>query len=228
MAKFLRSQSLGEFQKLIELVYRLPDDRLYSIWDLLSQQQRFTMRALKGIRKQDTEKVKINLLIAFSWCLAVSNRLHINVEEEVWQRFPGVCSYCSQSPCVCKAKKTKKREKIKPKVSLKPKSLGENQQLFQDIYPAQSRTLADAGVHLAEEMGEVSEAIHNFLGQHSNEQFDEVRLEIGDYISCLFGVANSAKIYVAEELEKIYYDNCHVCHQAPCLCSFTSVAQLET
>jgi NTP pyrophosphatase (non-canonical NTP hydrolase) len=100
--------------------------------------------------------------------------------------------------------------------------------MFEEIYPAKTRTLADAGVHLAEEVGEVSEAIHNYLGQHKEKQFDDVKLEIADFISCALAVANSANINVAGALAEMYADNCHVCRKAPCICKFSDVVQLET
>lgn len=227
-ASFKKQQSLGDFQKVIGNIYGLPDDRLYSVWDLLTQQQRFTMRALKGIRKQDAEKLKVNLLIALSWTMAISNRLHIEVQKEVWERFPGVCSYCGKRPCKCKTVKSTKRKHIVADRKMLPKNLFETQKLFDSIYPAADRTLAEAGVHLAEETGEVSEAIHNFLGQHSAEQFSEIQDEIADYISCVFGVANSADINVASELAAMYKHGCHVCHQTPCDCSFATVSRLST
>ncbi len=74
----------------------------------------------------------------------------------------------------------------------------------------------------------MSEAIHNFLGQHLQKQFDEIKLEMSDYVSCIFGVANSAGIDVAKELEVMFKNNCHVCHEVPCVCSFTSVTKLKT
>jgi NTP pyrophosphatase (non-canonical NTP hydrolase) len=98
--------------------------------------------------------------------------------------------------------------------------------MFQAIYPSQARSLEDAGIHYAEEMGEVSEAIHNYLGQHRKKLFSEIGLEMADYVSCAFGVANSANIDVATELEKLFYKNCHVCHKAPCVCSFTAISEI--
>lgn len=100
--------------------------------------------------------------------------------------------------------------------------------MFRLIYPVKSRTLADAGVHLAEEMGEVAEAIHHYYGQHLHRQFNDIRYEIADFMSCAFGVANSAEINVAEELGKMFSNNCHVCHKAPCVCSFSFVSKIET
>lgn len=219
---------MGDFQKFIEEVYAVPDDRLYSVWDLLTQEQRFAMRALKGIRKGDLEKLNVNLLISFSWLMAIGNRLHIDLEQETWKRFPRLCSYCGESPCVCKETKPSERLKVKGDDSAQPKDLVELQRMFAEIYPPERRTLADAGVHLAEEVGEVNEAIHNYLGQHKEKQFEEVRLELADFISCLLGVANSAGLDVAGALADMYVRNCHVCHEAPCACRFSDVAQLRT
>lgn len=228
MAQFKKTGTLADFQKFIETVYSLPDDRLYSIWDILTQQQRFTMRALKGIRKGNSEKVKANLLIAFSWLMAIVNRLHIDIEEEVWNRFPYLCSYCGKLPCACKAAKSTERVMVKADQNRRPHSLAAYQKMFGEIYPAATRTPADAGVHLAEEMGEVSEAIHNYLGQHLQKQFREVQIELADFVSCIFGVANSLDIDVAKELGTMYTNNCHVCHEAPCACSFAEVAALKS
>lgn len=220
--------TIKDFQKFIEAVYALPDDRLYSIWDLLVQQQRFTMRALKGIRKHDLEKLRLNILIGISWLAAIANRLHIDVEDALWKRFPALCSYCGQKPCSCKATRPEKRTGVKIDARLRPKTIQGFQQMFREIYPPEQRTLADAGVHLAEEMGEVGEAIHNYLGQHQQKWFDDIPLEIADFLSCVFGVANSARIDIADEFSKMFSDNCHVCHRAPCICSFSEVAQIRT
>jgi NTP pyrophosphatase (non-canonical NTP hydrolase) len=226
MAKFTTTQSLTDFENFTQAVYGVLDDRIYSLWDLLVQLQRFTMRALKGIRKGDIEKLRYNLLIAFAW--VPSNRLHVDIEKALWERFPGACSYCGKAPCSCKSMKPKARLNIAPDVSKKPESLEGFQKMFETIYPSNTRTLADAGVHLAEELGEVSEAIHNYLGQHKPEQFQEIESEMADYMSCIFGVANSAGINVAKELALMFYENCHVCHKAPCECTFESVAHFNS
>lgn len=228
MASFSRNQSLSEFQDFNHEVYGFIDDRLYSTLDLLIQQQRFAMRSVKGIRKGDIDKLKLNLIISLSWLAALANRLHISIENEVWKRFPARCSYCGEGSCVCGKTKPSKRKKIKVDNSLKPQNIAGFQKMFADIYPPQKRTLTHAGVHLAEEMGEVSEAVLVYLGQHTQKQFDKIKFEIADYISCLFGVANSADIDVAEGLEKLFYKNCHICHKVPCACSFTFVANLKT
>ena len=225
---FSKTQTLTEFQDFIDRVYGLADDPMYSLSDILTNQQRFTRRALKGIRKNDQEKLKLNLLIALSWLVASANRLHINLEEKIWQRFPMLCSYCGQCPCVCKKTKPTARAKMVIDESKKPKNLAEIQTMFEKIYPIDGRTLTEAGVHLAEEMGEISEAVHVFLGEHKEEQFSLITDEFADYVSCIIGVANSAGINMAEELSEMYASGCHACHQSPCQCQFSFVAKFNS
>ncbi len=228
MASFNQTGSLTDLQNLINEIYSIPDDRLYSVWDLLSNQERFTMRALKGIRKREAFRLKINLLISISWFLAIMNRFHIDIETGVWKRFPYLCSYCGKCPCVCKKNKLKKRVLIKRIIAKKPGSLTGVEEMFSKIYPSEQRTLDQAGIHLAEELGELSEAIHQFLGEHKAKHFLSLIKEAADFFSCAIGVANSAKLNLAREFARLYYNNCHVCHKAPCTCNFSLVAKFKS
>ena len=228
VVRFFRDQSLRDFQECIRKIYALSDDRLFSLTDLLFNQERFTMRALKGIRKGDTGKLRKNLLIAFSWTLAVCNRLHIDAEEILWRRFPALCSYCGEAPCACRAHKPAERVRVTRKASLRPERLSDFQKMFRSIYPPDLRTLADAGIHLAEETGEVGEVVHWYLGEHQHAQFEQLQDEIADWISCMFGVANSSATDAAAELEALYHVNCHDCHQVPCGCTWTTVRKFHS
>lgn len=228
MKSFNRRGSLPQFQEFIGEIYGPSSDRLYSIWDLLAHQQRFAMRALKGIRKGDGEKLKRNLLVSLSWLMAIGNRLHVNAEEEAWWRFPMLCSYCGKRPCACRKMKPTMRANIARDDSLRPANLADFQRMFAEIYPPQSRTLVDAGIHLAEEIGEINEAVCCFLGEHKPLQFEGVKSEIADCLSCVFGVANSAGIDVAGELEEMYRVNCHLCHATPCGCNFSFLAKFQS
>lgn len=228
MASFTKDGSLADFQRFIQEVYGLPDDRLFSVSDLISNQERFTMRALKGIRKGDFKKLKLNLMVATSWLMALANRFHIDLENIVWNRFPMICSYCGQKPCACKKIKPSKRIKITRYEFQRPHTISGFQKMFASIYPPHTRTLSEGGVHLAEEVGELSEAVHHFLGEHKNTTFQEIADEMADFISCVFGVANSASIDIAKELSKMYRNNCHVCHESPCTCSFSLVAKFKS
>jgi len=186
------------------------------------------MRGLKGIRKKDREKTRINLLIAFSWFTSMMNQLHIDMETEVWKRFPYLCSYCASCPCSCKEKKIEKREKVFIDENKRPKTLEEFQNMFDKIYPTEKRTIEQAGVHLAEEMGEFSEAVLAYRGGHEDKSFNNIELEAADLFSCIMGVFNSLKMNIAEEISIMFSNNCHVCKNAPCTCSFKEVTNFKS
>src|SRR3989304_4012891 len=105
MVSVSQNTTLTQYQNFVREVYSIPNDRNYTLSDMLDNVERFTMRALKGIRKNDYDKTKLNLIIALSWFMSLNNQLHINIENEVWKRFPNKCSYCGSSPCTCKQNK---------------------------------------------------------------------------------------------------------------------------
>ncbi len=227
MSSVKSNTTLPEFQDFIKQVYSLPNDRYFSAVDMLTNIERFIMRGLKGIRKKDNQKTKDNLLVAISWFISLMNQLHINIEEVVWQRFPYVCSYCGKKPCVCKVKKIKKRQNIYINKKLRPKTIHDFQNMFESIYPSENRTLEDSGIHLAEEMGELSESILSYRGSHNDKTFHDVSLESADLFSCFMGVFNSLNFDVSKELSKIFKKNCHFCKKSPCECNFNNIINFK-
>lgn len=223
MASIKRDTTITKYQDFVREVYSLNNDRYFNTENMLTQIQRFTMRGLKGVRKKDREKIKINLLVALSWFISLLNQLHVEIEGEVWKRFPYLCSYCASCPCTCKNKRPEKRPKLVGDETKRPKSLEEFQIMFKEVYPPKERTLEDAGVHLAEELGEFSEAILSYRGKHNDIDFENILLEAADLFSCYLTVFESVGINVAEELSKIFSDNCHVCKKSPCECSFEDI-----
>jgi NTP pyrophosphatase (non-canonical NTP hydrolase) len=192
---------------------------------MFSNVERFAMRGLKGIRKGDYEKTKINLLIATSWFTSVLNRLQINLDDVLWRRFPYACSYCGTCPCSCKEKRIKTRQRIVADESKRPRTLNEFQDMFEQIYPHEKRTLEHAGVHLAEELGEFSEAILTYRGRHNDSEFENISEEAADLFSCIISVFNSLQINMAKEISIMFSDNCHACNKAPCECSFEKITK---
>jgi len=170
----------------------------------------------------------MNLLLSLSWFTSIMNRLHINLEDEVWNRFPYLCSYCGTYPCLCKKEKIRKRRKVVINNKKRPKTLRQFQKMFDNIYPSAARTLEHAGVHLAEEVGEFSEAIMTFRGAHNIKDFRQVELEAADLFSCLSGVFNSLEADMADGLVKLFPKNCHICKKAPCVCSFNFISNYKS
>jgi NTP pyrophosphatase (non-canonical NTP hydrolase) len=225
---FVKSNAtLQEFQKFIQEVYGFSNDRKFSVWDMLANVERFLMRGLKGIRKGDKKKTTKNLLITLSWFISLLNQMHINAEEDLWGRFPGVCSYCGKSLCVCQKNKQQKRKMILPKTN-RPKTISDFQVMFESIYPSGRRSLDHSGIHLAEEMGELSEAFMAYRGDHSEKNFAKIRHEAADWLSCFMGVFNSLDLNLADELSRMFSKNCHECKKTPCECSFERVVNYKS
>ena len=215
--------TISQYQQFVKEVYGLSNDRYFSLQDMLANVERFMTRSLKGIRKNDHEKIRINLIISLSWFMSMMNQLHIDIEEKIWERFPYLCSYCASCPCVCKTQKIQTKQKVVIDNKIRPKMFKEFQEMFNKIYPASKRTLDNAGVHLIEEMGETTEAILNYRGNHNDQDFNNIVIESADLMSCIVGVFNSLEINLAEELAYMFNENCHVCKKAPCTCSFIDI-----
>lgn len=228
MASVKQNTTIKEYQSFVKEVYGLPNDRYFSLWDMVSNVERFMMRGLKGIRKNDKEKAKINLLVAFSWFASIINQLHIDIESQIWKRFPYVCSYCGSCPCFCKGKDIKERQNISVDESKRPKTLEGFQDMFNKIYPTEKRTIEQAGIHLAEEAGEFSEVLLIYRGGHRDEDFKKLELEAADFFSCIMSVFNSLKIRMAGELSVIFANNCHMCKNAPCTCNFKDITDFKS
>lgn len=228
MARVKKNTTIKQYQDFVKEVYSLSNDRNYSTGDMLINVGRFTMRGLKGIRKKDPGKTRMNLIIAVSWFMSMMNQLHIDLESEVWKRFPYLCSYCGFCPCQCREEKPSKRRKVRIDKSKRPKTLEEYQMMFNKLYPAGGRTLDQAGVHLAEEYGEFSEAILIYRGNRQDKDFEQIELEAADMLSCYLGVFNSLGIDLAKELSIEFSNNCHMCKKSPCQCSFISLAKFKS
>jgi len=228
MASVKKDTTITEYQNFIQEVYGLNNDRYFTAGDMLTQVQRFVMRGLKGIRKNNQEKIETNLLISLSWFVSLTNQLHIEIEKEIWQRFPYLCSYCANCPCSCKETHPKERQKTVEDEEKKPKTLEEFQTMFREIYSPQTRILEQAGIHLAEELGEFSEAMLNYHGQHKDADFEKVILEAADLFSCFMGVFNSIKVSMAEKLSKMFAENCHDCKKMPCQCNFMDIINYKS
>jgi len=156
------------------------------------------------------------------------NQLQIDIENEVWKRFPYLCSYCASCPCFCKEKRISKRQKVLVDEKKRPKTFEDFQNMFNKIYSPEARTIEDAGIHLAEELGEFAEAILTYRGRHEEADFDIILREAADFFSCLMGVSNSLGINTAKELSIMFSNNCYVCKNAPCTCSFKDVAKFKS
>ncbi|MEA2715151.1 MAG: hypothetical protein QOG91_179 [Candidatus Parcubacteria bacterium] len=227
MASLEPQSSLKDYQDFVREVYGRSNERHFTVDEMLTNISRFAMRGLKGIRLRDSTKIRANLIVAVTWFFSLLNQLDIDLETAVWQRFPYTCSYCGECPCACKQKKIKRRLKVKSGKSMRSKTIQSLQEMIRRIYPPERRTLEDAGVHFAEEIGELSEAVLLFRGHHRDQDFDKVVLEAADLFSCAMGIYNSLGVDFALELARLFGRGCHVCKQTPCICTYDFVMNFK-
>jgi NTP pyrophosphatase (non-canonical NTP hydrolase) len=227
MATIKPDVTLKDYQGFIEEVYGGQNVWHFSRRDLLTNAQRFLMRSLKGVRKNDPEAVIQHLIVSTGFFLSLMTRLRIDVADVTWRRFPYLCSYCASVPCVCKEKKVAGRLAVPIDESKKPSTVREFQTMFEAIYPARSRTLAHAAIHLAEELGEVSESFLSFKGTHTQRDYQSFVLESADMFSCYFGVCNSLGMDLADRLAAYYPNGCHKCINTPCTCTYETTLSLD-
>jgi hypothetical protein len=76
-------------------------------------------------RTHDPKGSREYLAKIFAWYCALSNRLNIDIEEVVWQKYPGVCPRCMGSMCECS----------EPPPSLEPEKLA--MFAFERMFPAE-------------------------------------------------------------------------------------------
>jgi NTP pyrophosphatase (non-canonical NTP hydrolase) len=214
----IRIFSLSQLQELNRRLYAVKNDR--SCYDppiMASKMSQHATSILKAVRKGEIKPISYHVSMVFSWSMALANRLHLNMEEEIWKRFPGICTYCNRPTCGCGNKRPKNRKKVPVDPRLRPASCHGYQKMFAVIYP---QTLAEAASHLAEEVSEVGKAIDDYIGTHAKACFDHIILELADVFSTLFAVATNAGYDLATEMEKWFKKGCPGCKLSPCDCEY--------
>lgn len=112
---------------------------------------------------------------ALAWWMALCGKVGVrSVEDMIWWKFPNVCSYCHLKPHrddVCRETKARlgtpnwnQLDEIgRANLSARPRTLGQWQQMFADIYPVVATEDYPATfARFTEELGELSEAVHVF------------------------------------------------------------------
>jgi len=216
-----RLDSLQDFQNLNKEIYSLTDDRNYTSTDLLSYLHCHITKILKAVRKEKYVNVGYNLCMGFSWAFAVANRFHICVADEMWKRFPGKCPYCGLTPCVCKERRDDRQDLPQGPLALRPVSVADWQRMFDSIYP--NNTIKDSAIHLAEEIGELSEAVRNYLAVHGDNYFDKIAEEMIDIFANLMAVANCLKLDLGSLSADYFAKGCPKCERSPCECGYVAI-----
>lgn len=211
--------SLSGFQGLNNEIYIIQNNRYYGTKEIAFRMLKYAGRLHKQARRNDTVRSSYCLCMALSWLLALANRLHINLETEIVERYPNVCPKCASRPCSC-GDTTVITRGMDSKNLPPPSTLKQFQLMFMVIYP--NNTLRDSAGHLMEEVAEVCEALDHFIGTHELRLFGEVVTEMVDVFAHLCAVANCANIEIHDEMVNIFSNGCPSCFRVPCDCGFVT------
>jgi len=215
-----RYSPLKRVQMLHQEIYSVTNDCNYSISGMFSRLHRHITHILKAVRKEEYSEIKYHLCSAFSWSLALANRLHFDLADKMWESFPGICPYCLCAPCACKMRRIQRRRLKGESRGKRPVSLSSWQKMFWRIYP---NIVQNSAIHLAEEAGEVSEAIRNHGATHDQLWLDRTVEELVDVVTNIFAVSSCLNINLADALAEYYANGCPGCKSCPCECGYVTI-----
>ena len=229
-----KPSSIREFQDYINALYGNVNEShsVEYIYSYLFRNAAYLSRMI-GEKKDSKEK----FIKTFSWLLALSSKLHIDLEDAFIKKYPDICPYCLVKPCICvkTGKKPvdyipewKASEEINFKYgmarSASPKlTFDEAVEKINDLYPANKHIWNATGptyqfFRLLEELGEVHEAYTGFLSGHRKIE------NIGDELSDVFAWLASTwgivypNLSLNDEIIGYYYKGCPVCLSDVCSC----------
>jgi NTP pyrophosphatase (non-canonical NTP hydrolase) len=179
------------------------------------------IQIIKGARKENYGEMEYHLCMALSWAFALANSFHIDIESAMWERFPGRCPYCGENSCKCKERALYRQKVIGlPPLGSKPDSLFGWQKMFRKIY---FNEILPSALHLAEETGEVDQAIEIYSTTHL--KFDKIVEELVDLVTNIFSIASGLNIDLASSMTGFFAKGCPACDKRRCKCDFVLEVQ---
>ena len=195
-------------------IYQIPDDRLYSVDDLLYNHQVFVNNFLKANSKKN--KIE-NLSVSLAWYLAIVNRYHIDIEKELWIRYAYKCPYCLDIPCSC-IKEGNKSQKTGRPPKARPKDIEKWQIMIKKIFPNDNGK--ELEIKLEKILEEINQLIRTYLREKKNKQFDRIKSLFSDYFVQIIRIFNHDKRSIKKEYGEMLKNGCYVCHKIPCECNY--------
>ncbi|MEK7115284.1 MAG: MazG nucleotide pyrophosphohydrolase domain-containing protein [Patescibacteria group bacterium] len=218
---FVRPVKLREFQNMFAHIYNRVNEGYYSIDHLLSRFVVEVSRIMEASRKDRREQIKILLPRVFSWYNGVANRLEIDLQESLWYKYPGICTYClREKDCSCTTEhddipnlQNILRRLRRDRVGREPILLTEHQAFHKKLYFRQNDRimLIQTVSHIVEEAGEVVDEFYK-----KNDQ--GIRDEMADVGSWIFATANKLDLDLDKLIWERYPYECEKCYHDQCVC----------
>ena len=216
--KDFQNLTISDLLKNNQAIYQVPDDRLYTIEDLLYNHQKFVSLFIEGKDRDKTKSALINLMVALAWYLALANRYHIDLESLLWKRYSYKCPFCLEIPCICDEKEVSKAQKTGRPSSRMPENITEWQKMVEKIYPVEKSDDFILKVHT--HIDRLNSAFRLFMREKKKKQFHSIENEIVDYCVTLVRIFNYYHFDIEKEYIKMFSNGCYVCQQIPCQCNY--------
>jgi hypothetical protein len=213
-----KNLSLEEILEINRMIYQIPDDRLYSIEDILYNHQKFITNFAEEKNRGDLKQGRLNLMIALAWYFALMNRYHIDLESLLWKRYSYKCPFCLDIPCICKEGKKSATQKTGRPSSRKPGNISKWQAMVQKIYPDEIIDHSYIKLHLV--FDRIDASLRLFMREKKKKQFHDIEIYSTDYFVMLLRIFNYYKCDIEAEHHKMFSRGCYVCHEVPCQCNY--------
>lgn len=252
---FDKNQRLNDWVVMLHSIYGLSQNYARSEYEILAHLSEVTGAFSKYLFKlNQPDKASEFLPKMFGWVVALLKKVKgekANFEEILLMKYPGVCSYCTESPCKCVSGKktvidsTKVLAIYHRNAPSQGRSINAFQMMFRMIYeqswgfasvrPGTEEALGRLQkmyTRLSEEISELGEAVrfsHLYPSNFDNELADYTAWLFA-FVSCLhYAGAGSSQMLLAEELFWPTYPGiCTVCMLDVCDCRPSPVRELQS
>ncbi len=199
-------------------IYAEKDKRDYTTKDLVLRLSEEMALIAESLRKEAREELVYRVPRLFVWLFAFCSMHSLDLEDTLWSKYRGCCPYCgAKTSCFCIANESKGHLYHAEDDVARPVTVSEWQQFLFRIYGRINKLLplTTVGLHLAEEVGELSRAFRLQERDGKKPLCDEV----ADTMAWLFALSSKLHIDLGEVMWEAYPGVCDVCCRPKCECS---------
>lgn len=203
--------------ELNESIYRVPNDRIYSVTDMIYQNQKAIFDYIENWQRGEKSEATKELTVGLSWLCSLINRYHLDFEAEVWKRYPYKCPSCLSLPCYCERERVAAVKTGRPPVG-RPRNINDWQEMIGKIYP--SRDMERLNLTILQGQNELNYVVRRFKKEGKKMYFGEIIDRCAEQFVLYLRVFNALRADLNLEYQKIFNDGCYDCHKIPCECNF--------
>ncbi len=235
---FDAQQRINKWVEMLHTIYGPSQNYSKSTFEILSHLNEVSGLLGKYLfRKNDIEAARKFLPKLFSWGIALLKAVRAeetDLERIILQKFPTVCAYCAEKPCLCSkgVKPTPNPEKMRQLYQYhspsQKRSVGEFQLMFREVYGSTWDGNLDLVYRrLIEELAELAEAVrfyHLYPINFENELADFFAWWFA--LSILVNKSADGSKHIEQLLWEAYPAQCIDCNSMPCFCPPQPVREL--